>query len=99
DLNQASPCRLRTLPAFDYIDDDRLPFAEPVDGRPLKSRDVDKHVLPAAIRSDETVAPLGVKPAARGARPKPASNNAGKAVNAKRIPTIQTAAKSKPRVA
>ena len=61
-MNQAYPRSFRTFAALDDIYNDGLTFAEPLDARPLKSRDVDEHILSAAIRSDETVAPLGIEP-------------------------------------
>ena len=61
-LGQAHPHGFWPLSTRYDIDDDRLPFAEPLDARSLKSRDVDKHILPAATRSDETVALLDVEP-------------------------------------
>ena len=60
-LNQADSRRFRTLLALDDIENDSLPFAEPLDARPLKNRHVDKHILAAAIRGDETVAPVSVE--------------------------------------
>ena len=53
-LTQAKSRGFWTLPALDDIDNNGLPFVEPLDARPLKGRDVDKHVLSAAIRSNET---------------------------------------------
>src|SRR5262245_35395421 len=57
-LDQAHPRGFWTLPALDDINNDGLPLAEPLDARSLKSRDVDKHIFAAAIRSDETVSPF-----------------------------------------
>jgi hypothetical protein len=41
---------LSPLPALDDIENDSLPFAEPLDARPLKNRHVNKHILSAASR-------------------------------------------------
>jgi hypothetical protein len=61
-LNQADSRRFRTLLALDDIENDSLPFAEPLDARSLKSRDVDEYVLPTTIAGDEAEALVDIEP-------------------------------------
>jgi hypothetical protein len=61
-LTQPNFHGFEALSALDHIEDHGLPFEEPLDARLLKSRDVDKYVLPAAIPSDEAIALVGVEP-------------------------------------
>jgi len=59
---QANSRGFWTLPALDNIDNDGLAFAESGDARSIQGRDMNEHILPAAIPSDEAVALVGVEP-------------------------------------
>jgi len=61
-LDQANPRGFRPLSALDKIDKDGLSFSEARDPGSFESRDVDEHVLAAAVPRDEAVALLGVEP-------------------------------------
>src|SRR3984893_14646259 len=62
DLDQTNPGRFKPFSTLDHIDNDVLPFAEAREPRTFEGRDVDEHVLPAAIPSDEPETLLGVEP-------------------------------------
>src|SRR5437588_5105872 len=61
-LDQANPRGFRPLSALDKIDKDGLSFSEARDPGSFESRDVDEHVLAAAVPRDEAVALLWVEP-------------------------------------
>src|SRR5215831_3831843 len=61
-LNQANPRRFQPFSPLGDVDDNAIPFAEAGEPRSFKGRDVDKHVLAAAVPSDKAVALIGVEP-------------------------------------
>src|SRR5215831_20417133 len=60
-LNQANPRCLQPFSPLGDVDDNAIPFAEAGEPRSFKGRDVDKHILAAAVPSDKAVALIGVE--------------------------------------
>src|SRR6266481_5521209 len=61
-LDQANPRRFQPFSTLDDIDEDGLPFGEAHEPGSFESGDMDEHVLPATVESNEAEASFNVEP-------------------------------------